>query len=660
MFPKIRDSHILRRKSVRGCSIKDAVSYLESGGGGSSILEPMHYRGCHGFANYSTVAPRSQAVFVVDLVPIKAAKLCKLLFEAGVLQIEPPDVWGWVSSSWFLFRSSSVVCDNEFVREVAEGELRLRGCRGFERICVVDADLNLQICPKGNLLSICVNDAAYQERVALCQFSLIARIILSKGEKLSKFEDIYTKLQSIWKLDKWQLISLGRGYFHVLLFSAEDRQNVWSHGSLNLKLGNYNNYARVLIDVDLAGFIPEKLLLEMTDDCIEVELYFESFLDFCTSCHNVGHSVGKCKLVIGKVPSKDGYHVNKKENKAPALNQVYKLKQVPPQPVKSTTPSVPTTNAFEVLNTEVTPAHIKNMVHQHDAAPSNMTNKMGIKVQSFAPDLGVATTRTDINTETGNEPEDNEYVDDFGEDEWRPLQVQQNLDLVASQSNISETTYQNLWNVVKRKPGRPRKVRLEIRSQINAQTFMEYGGIFHGLKTRICGSDLETVFTSLDLPLMHRYLGFSGSLRIEMDASVRWFLWHFGNVFIPLALLWLLFGPTRKQMLLKEYDATSVSDLPVLKFRSCGSPSRAPRLFRGLVTADGLVEECLEIWWDHLYGVRLHLRRQQLSHAEEEGRNTVLGSSIEDAVSSWSPMVVGSSDLVSLCITGECQWVCKL
>ncbi|KAF3434513.1 hypothetical protein FNV43_RR21598 [Rhamnella rubrinervis] len=70
--------------------------------------------------------------------------------------------------------------------------------------------------------------------------------------------------------------------------------------------GNYGHYAWVLVDVDLARFVPEKLLLEITVDCIEVDLYFESFPDFCTSCHSVGHHVAKCKSVIGKTPPKVG------------------------------------------------------------------------------------------------------------------------------------------------------------------------------------------------------------------------------------------------------------------------------------------------------------------------------------------------------------------
>ncbi|KAF3449124.1 hypothetical protein FNV43_RR09849 [Rhamnella rubrinervis] len=417
--------------------------------------------------------------------------------------------------SWSLFRSSSIVCKNRLVREVTEGELRLRGCRGFEVRSSLDraawvATLRIAWTPRDPLTCKLVD-------LGCCR----------------------------------QLISLGRGYFQVLLFSTEDRQKVWSDGSLNLKLGivrlqvwvkNFNSatqkltnaqiwvrfynlnwefwHPHILTDLarGIAGFILEKLLLETKDHCIEVELYFESFPNFCTSCHSVGHSVAKYKSVIGKMPLKDGSHVNKKENKAPVLNQVYKARQVPLQPIKSTTPSMPTTNAFDVLNTEVTPAHIEDMVHQHDATLSGMTNKMGIEVRSSAPDLGAATTRTDINiemgksirtTSKGNEPEDDDYADDFGEDEWTSLQgegsskpsnefddtpytgqqsntmvmvpiessgalttEQGNLDLVASQPNFSETTDQNLWNMVKKKPGRPRKVQTLTGTQINEQTFL--------------------------------------------------------------------------------------------------------------------------------------------------------------------------------------------
>ncbi|KAF3440933.1 hypothetical protein FNV43_RR19219 [Rhamnella rubrinervis] len=129
---------------------------------------------------------------------------------------------------------------------------------------------------------------------------------------------------------------------------------------------NYGHYARVLVDVDLAAFVPEKLLLETTVDCIEVDLYFESFPDFCTSCHSIGHPVAKCKS-----PS---------------------------------THFIPTTNAFEILNTVVIPTHIEDMTHQQHTVPSNMADinqEMSITARLISPDLGVAPSRIDFDTEVG-------------------------------------------------------------------------------------------------------------------------------------------------------------------------------------------------------------------------------------------------------------------
>ncbi|KAF3455115.1 hypothetical protein FNV43_RR05563 [Rhamnella rubrinervis] len=91
---------------------------------------------------------------------------------------------------------------------------------------------------KGNFISVRVNDIAYKECIALCHFSLITKVH-SRGEKLWKHDDLFLKLQSIWKLSKWKLIHLGRGYFHVLLHSEEDRKKVWSQGlgKISVELG---------------------------------------------------------------------------------------------------------------------------------------------------------------------------------------------------------------------------------------------------------------------------------------------------------------------------------------------------------------------------------------------------------------------------------------
>ncbi|PON36543.1 hypothetical protein TorRG33x02_349140, partial [Trema orientale] len=89
---------------------------------------------------------------------------------------------------------------------------------------------------KGNYVCVKVNEQALKNRLDLCQYSLIGRIFLSKGDLPWKLSDLKFKLQSIWQLSSdWRLISLGRGFFHILLNSPEEKARVWSMGSMNLK-----------------------------------------------------------------------------------------------------------------------------------------------------------------------------------------------------------------------------------------------------------------------------------------------------------------------------------------------------------------------------------------------------------------------------------------
>ncbi|KAF3455816.1 hypothetical protein FNV43_RR00458 [Rhamnella rubrinervis] len=96
-----------------------------------------------------------------------------------------------------------------------------------------------------------------------------------RGEKLWKHDDLFLKLQSIWKLSKWKLIHLGRGYFHVLLHSEEDRKKVWSQGTLNLKPGfvRLRAWEKILIRY-------KNLPMLVLDTCIEVRLEYENCRTF--------------------------------------------------------------------------------------------------------------------------------------------------------------------------------------------------------------------------------------------------------------------------------------------------------------------------------------------------------------------------------------------
>ena len=90
----------------------------------------------------------------------------------------------------------------------------------------------------GSYQAVKINSELYKKRLAICQFSLIGRVVLSKGDSPWTLVKLKEKLASLWNLkSSWHLISLGRGFFHILLTSDQDRDSIWSRGSLTLKPG---------------------------------------------------------------------------------------------------------------------------------------------------------------------------------------------------------------------------------------------------------------------------------------------------------------------------------------------------------------------------------------------------------------------------------------
>ncbi|KAF3440161.1 hypothetical protein FNV43_RR18440 [Rhamnella rubrinervis] len=172
-------------------------------------------------------------------------------------------------------------------------------------------------------------------------------------------------------------------------------------------LSNFDHFAWVLVDIDLSGFIPKKLLLEITDDYIEVDLFFKSFPNFCTACHNVSHSVTKCKLVIGKAPSKIGPHDDEPGNDADDI-------------VEDEWPTLQGVGSL-------------NPFKEFDGPYVGQQSNTMAMIPFVSSDACTA--------------------------------AQRNLDLVPSHPLVSETTEQNLWNLVK--PGRPKKGETVRRLQIS-------------------------------------------------------------------------------------------------------------------------------------------------------------------------------------------------
>ena len=66
------------------------------------------------------------------------------------------------------------------------------------------------VSKSGSLSTVRINSEVYNKRLALCQYSLIARIILNKGDSPWTLVNLKHKLSSIWSLQsQWHLISLG-------------------------------------------------------------------------------------------------------------------------------------------------------------------------------------------------------------------------------------------------------------------------------------------------------------------------------------------------------------------------------------------------------------------------------------------------------------------
>ncbi|KAF1894103.1 hypothetical protein Lal_00004022 [Lupinus albus] len=61
---------------------------------------------------------------------------------------------------------------------------------------------------------------------------------MSKGDKPMKYADLKAKLLALWNMvGKWNMISLGKGFYEFSFSSVEDMHSIWSTGSWNLKPG---------------------------------------------------------------------------------------------------------------------------------------------------------------------------------------------------------------------------------------------------------------------------------------------------------------------------------------------------------------------------------------------------------------------------------------
>lgn len=216
-------------------------------------------------------------------------------------------------------------------------------------------------CLKGKELAIAIPEDEYLAGLEASKTSLHGRILLSKGDRPVKIEDLHIKLSQLWRpLASWKVIPIGKGYFEFSFSSLEDMRKVLSVGSWNLEPGtlrlftwtpdfnpelvrqtnvqcwirifglpheywrpkilfaiatgvgiplslddatinrSLGHYARILVDLDLAGNIRDKILVERKDFAFFVRIEYERLPEFCSSCKMIGHSLGNCRKYVTK------------------------------------------------------------------------------------------------------------------------------------------------------------------------------------------------------------------------------------------------------------------------------------------------------------------------------------------------------------------------
>lgn len=211
----------------------------------------------------------------------------------------------------------------------------------------------------GNIV-VEIDEEEYRRGVEDLKFSVIGKLSMSRGVDAPTTMEIKEKLMSFWKIAEIKVIPLGRGVFHILLSNMKDqcialaagpimfnpgvmrlnrwipgynalnkssvsqvwvrifnlplefrkKQNLFNIGSgigLPIKIDPHTIslyqgiYARILIEVDMARPLPDRILItkrnqnSQNDFEFFVNLTYESLPKFCQQCGSIGHDLNACR-----------------------------------------------------------------------------------------------------------------------------------------------------------------------------------------------------------------------------------------------------------------------------------------------------------------------------------------------------------------------------
>ncbi|KAM7496923.1 hypothetical protein LguiA_021337 [Lonicera macranthoides] len=218
---------------------------------------------------------------------------------------------------------------------------------------------------KGNEVVVTLNEEIYQQSLQECRSNLIGRLLLSRVSDPVSAEEVCRQVTKLWNPGAgWRIVPLGRGFFDMHFATIEEMQRIQSRISWNLPCGlfrvmpwqadfnpkapktsrtqvwiriehisqeywhtqlileiargvgvplqmdsttknrRFGHFARVLVDVDMAGNLPSVLWVERKGHGFRVEITYEKLPLFCSGCGIVGHSFTNCRAKSKQVRGK--------------------------------------------------------------------------------------------------------------------------------------------------------------------------------------------------------------------------------------------------------------------------------------------------------------------------------------------------------------------
>ncbi|KAF1880119.1 hypothetical protein Lal_00022248 [Lupinus albus] len=290
-----------------------------------------------------------------------------------------------------------------------------------------------QPCIKGDAIAIKIPEADYQDGLKWCKNHLHGRVILVKRDTPFRFADLKFKLHSLWlMIGKWNMISLGRGFYDFSFASLEDMRMVCSVGSWSLKPGilrlslwspNFNpnkqkmshsqcwiklmglpleywspkvifsiaggvrtpialdeattnrtfcHFAKVLVEVNLKESLLEQILVEREGFAFFVSIKYEKLPEFCKGCQTIGHLVTNCRKNVKKYSTD--------ENKSNKKAQTRKSKPIKENELVINLEIENIANLEEMERLEITPTRDKAAAELNEIRMGDSTKEPPITV----------------------------------------------------------------------------------------------------------------------------------------------------------------------------------------------------------------------------------------------------------------------------------------